>query len=417
MKKFKVIFFLLICITWAFDCHGRLETAKHNESRSSSIFEQKCSNCHEADKSRMLLKDEKAWEETLFRMSKKQGAHITRSDVEKLVSMHVERLKKAQKLFEKKCLNCHKRKNIRSPVEIEKTPDEWRETIKRMMGKAKEVMSDESIDTLIHYHIRAHSMITLGKSEAQSKILGLGSSELFERKCSICHSLEKSLHALKDEESWQKTIQAMTKKHGSTITESDISGLVNFHVARQKKEQELFLKDCSQCHPANIALETGKTDEQWKETARKMMNKAGRKISEEELDILTQYHIKYEKTMAGLAMKKCSQCHNKERILTTMGTADSWERIIVGMSEKEGSDITPDTVRTLVRYHVARQEIEQQVFTKDCSECHEPEETLKKKKSRDEWIQTIRRMMAKTDKMITDEDIDILINYHIARTR
>lgn len=66
---------------------------------------------------------------------------------------------------------------------------------------------------------------------------------------------------------------------------------------------------------------------------------------------------------------------------------------------------------------MARQEIEQQVFTKDCSECHEPEETLKKKKSRDEWIQTIRRMMAKTDKMITDEDIDILINYHIARTR
>ncbi|MFV9646357.1 MAG: c-type cytochrome, partial [Desulfobacterales bacterium] len=97
---------------------------------------------------------------------------------------------------------------------------------------------------------------------------------------------------------------------------------------------------------------------------------------------------------------------------------EAWERIIVGMSEKKGSDdITPDTVRTLVRYHVARQEIEQQVFTKDCSECHEPEETLKKKKSRDEWIQTIRRMMAKTDKMITDEDIDILINYHMARTR
>jgi len=85
MKKFKVIFFLLICITWAFDCHGRPETDRHNESRSSSIFEQKCSNCHEANKSRMLLKDEKAWEETLFRMSKKQGAHITKSDVEKLV--------------------------------------------------------------------------------------------------------------------------------------------------------------------------------------------------------------------------------------------------------------------------------------------------------------------------------------------
>jgi mono/diheme cytochrome c family protein len=352
-------------------------------------------------------------------MCKKQDSDICEDEdeIDIIVRYHIQKQKKAQELFGKKCLNCHKRMNIRSPIEIEKTPDEWRAAIRRMMGKTKEVMSDENIDTLIQYHIRAHSMITLGKSEAQSKILGLGSSELFERKCSICHSLEKSLHAPKDEESWQKTIQAMAKKHGSTITESDISELVNFHVARQKKEQELFLRDCSQCHPADIALETGKTDEQWKETARKMMNKAGRKISEEELDILTQYHIKYEKMMAGLAMKKCSQCHDKERILTTMGTAEAWERIIVGMSEKEGSDITPDTARTLVRYHVARQEIEQQVFTKDCSECHKPEETLKEKKSRDEWIQTIRRMMAKTDKMITDEDLDILINYHIARTR
>lgn len=259
--------------------------------------------------------------------------------------------------------------------------------------------------------------VTSGKLKTQAKTLVLDSAELFERKCSICHSLGKSLHVLEEEESWQKTIQAMAKKRGSTITESDISELVNFHVARQKKEQELFLRDCFQCHPAYVALETGKTDEQWRQTARKMMEKAGRKISEEELDILTQYHIKYEKTMAILAMKKCSRCHSRERSFTPMGTAKTWERIIVNMSEKEGSDITSDDVRRLANYHVAKQKIEQEVFLKDCSKCHEPEETLKEKKSKDEWRQTIRRMMSKTDKMITDEELEILINYHIRRAR
>jgi len=533
MKKFKIIFFFLICLTWIFACHNRPGTVKHTEFQSFSIFEQKCSNCHEADECAMLLINEKFWGKTILRMSRKQGAEITRSDVEKLISMHVEkqkaerdfflkqcthchgaeislpaiktkrkwketirrmmaktkreisdekinllinhharcqnmimakcsqchdlkrvvslerdeenwrkivsamskekgsdinkdeiniivsyhrhRQKKDRELFETKCSKCHKRMNIQTPPEVEKTPDQWKTTIRRMMEKTSDVMSDENVDTLIHYHTRAHSMIVSGRLETQAKILGLDSVELFKRKCSTCHSLEKSLHIL--EESWQKTILSMAKKDGSTITASDVSELVNFHVTRQEKEQKLFLRDCSQCHPADVALETGKTVEQWRQTARKMMDKAGKRMSENELDILTQYHIKYEKTMAGLAMKKCSQCHSKERIYTPMGTAEAWKQIIVGMSEKEGSGMTPDDVRKIVNYHVAKQKIEQQVFLKDCSKCHKPKETLKEKKSKDEWKQTIRRMMAKTDTMITNEELEILINYHIMRTR
>ncbi len=416
MRKIKTIFFLLICMTWAFDCHGQPETVKHQVKYQNMIMT-KCSRCHDLKRVVALERDEETWRKIVTAMSKEKGSDISKDEIDVMVRYHIQKQKKDRELFEKKCSNCHKRMNIRSPLEIEKTPDEWRATIRRMMGKTKEVMIDENIDTLIHYHIRAHSMITLEKLEAQSTILGLEPSELFEKKCSVCHSLEKALHALKDDESWQKTIQAMAKKHGSAITESAISGLVNFHVARQKKEQELFLRDCSQCHPADVALETGKTDEQWRETAKKMMDKAGRKISEEELNILTQYHVRYEKTMDSLSIKKCTRCHDRKRILTTTGTPQTLERIIVKMSEKEGGDITPDDVRSLVHYHAAKQKIEQQIFLKDCSECHEPEETLKEKKSKEEWRQTIRRMMAKTDKMITDEELDILINYHIRRTR
>jgi mono/diheme cytochrome c family protein len=535
MKKMKIVFFFLICATSTFNCTGQLETVKPDDHQKVSPFDQKCSNCHEANKSRMFLKDEKAWKKTLLRMSKKQGADITRSDVEKLVSIHVQRQKaerelflkecthchgtgtslseiktkqewketihrmmakakreisddkinllityharyqnsimrkcsrchdqkrvvslerhketwrktvtamckkqdsdicedeidiivryhiqeqqKGQELFEQKCSNCHKRRSLRSPPEVEKTPDEWRLTIRRMMGKIKKVVEDEHIDTLISYHVRAHNMITLEELGAELKMLGLASSELFSRKCSTCHSLEKALYTLKDEESWKRTIQNMARKQGSTITESDISEMVGFHVERQTKEQDLFLRDCSHCHSPDVALETGKTHEQWRETARKMMDKAGRKISEEELNILTQYHIRYEKTMESLSMKSCTRCHDRKRILTTRGTAESWERIIIAMSEKEGSSLNPDDVRRLVYYHVGKQKVEQEIFGRECSKCHEPEETLQQKKSRDEWRQTIRRMMAKTDKMITDEEVDLLIDYHITRAR
>ena len=535
MRKIKIVSFLLICLTSTFNCRGQLETLKLDDRQGSSIFEKKCTDCHRVDKNVIFLTDEKAWEKTLLRMSKKQGAKITGSDLQKLITMHIERQKaekelflkecthchgpatslpdiktkqewketirqmmamakrdisadkidlligyhvrhqnmmmtkcsrchdlkrvisldrdeeawrnivtamskekgsdigedeiniivryhrqreqKDRELFETKCSNCHKRMNMRSPLEAEKTPDQWRATIRRMMKKTPEVISDEKVDTLIHYHIRAHNMITLEELQGESRVLGLGPAELFQRKCSTCHSLEKALHTLRDEESWKKTIHDMAKKAGSGIIEKDVSELVNFHVARQKKEYELFLRDCSQCHPLDIALRPGKTHEQWRETATKMMERAGKEISDEELDVLTRYHIRYEKTMDSYSMKKCTRCHVTERILTEVGTKEAWTRIIVNMSEKEGSDITPDDVRKLVHYHVTKQEIEQEIFSRDCSKCHEPEDTLKEKKSRDEWRKTIRRMMAKIDKMIPDEEVDTLIDYHIRRAR
>jgi mono/diheme cytochrome c family protein len=377
----------------------------------------KCSKCHDLKRVVTLQRDEETWQKTVAAMCKKKGADICKDEINIIARYHIQRQKKGREFFEKKCSGCHTRMSLRAPTEVEKTPDQWRATIRRMMAKTNEAMSDKEIDILIYYHVRAHAAIISERLETQSEILGLASAELFQKKCSGCHSLERPLRTLKDEESWRKTIQIMAKKEGSGITESDVAELVNFHMTRQRKERELFLRDCSQCHPVDVALQTGKTIEQWRATAKIMMNKGGKKVTNAELDILTRYHIRYEKSLADLAINACSRCHDPERTLTPSATGNDWERVIVEMSEKEGSGITYDDVRRLVQYHVAKQEIGQQVFKKDCSECHEPEETLKKKKSRDEWRQTIRRMMAKSSKMITDQEVDILINYHIARTR
>lgn len=131
MRKIKIIFFLLTCMTWSFDCYGLVETAKDNEFQISSLFKQKCSNCYEANERTILLRDEKSWENTILRMSKKQGAGMTRSDVEKLVSLHVERQKGERDFFLKECTRCHGAGTSLSDI---KTKQEWKETIHRMMA-------------------------------------------------------------------------------------------------------------------------------------------------------------------------------------------------------------------------------------------------------------------------------------------
>jgi mono/diheme cytochrome c family protein len=287
-----------------------------------------------------------------------------------------------------------------------------------MMNRKGEILDDETIDTLVYYHIRAHTLITSERLELESQILGLPSAGLFVQKCSTCHSLEKALGTIKDKESWQKTILAMAKKTEDRITHDQVVELINFHMERQDEERELFLRNCTKCHGEDVAIDTPTmTYEQWRETAVSMMERARKPIDKEKLDILANYHSRYEKTMRSLSEKKCTRCHDSERILTTTGTQEAWQRIIVGMSEKEASDITHTDVKRLVRYHVGRQKIEQEIFTKNCGNCHQTDETVKVKKSRDEWRETIRQMMAKTDRMISDEEVEILMSFHIRRFR
>jgi mono/diheme cytochrome c family protein len=401
------------------NCSRQAEVVRPDDRPGHFVFEQRCSKCHDLNRAFTLERDEDAWTKLVAAMGQKTGSGINNDEVSMIVSYHVKRQQKARELFEQKCKNCHERMNLLSPPQMEKTPEEWRITVKRMMSKAGEVTDDETIDNLVYYHVRAHTLITSAKLEHESKTLGFPSAALFAQKCSTCHSLEIALQTIRDRESWRRTVLDMVKRAGGSITRGDIVELVNFHMERQNKEQEIFLRDCTQCHGPDVALGAAKTltHEKWRETADKMLRKAGKKITKEELDILTAYHSRYEKTMAEIAEKKCTQCHDSERIATRTETAESWNRIIVTMSEKEGSNITYSDVKRLVRYHVGRHKIEEETFARNCAECHQAEETLKEKKPRDEWRKTIRRMMAKTNRIISDEEVNILIAFHIRRFR
>jgi mono/diheme cytochrome c family protein len=401
------------------NCTKRTDIVLPDKELGLSVFEQKCSNCHDVNRAFTLERDEASWRKLIAAMRQKKGSDISDNEVELIVGHHIEGQKTARELFEKKCKNCHERRSLMSPPQAVKTPEEWERTVRRMMIREGQALDDETIDTLVYYHLRTHTLITSEKLERESEIFGLPSARVFAQRCSTCHSLERTLQTIKDRESWQATILAMEKRAGRNIKHGDVVELVNFHMERQNKEQELFLRDCTQCHGADVALGAEKTltNEQWRETAEKMFRKAGKKITEEELDMLVAYHTRYEKTMADLAENKCTQCHDNERIVTRADTGESWNRIIVRMSEKEGSDIAYSDVIRLVRYHTARQRIEEEAFMQNCSACHQAGQTLKEKKSRDEWKKTIRRMMAKTNRMISDEEVNILTAYHIRRFR
>lgn len=385
--------------------------------RSQNMIMEKCSQCHTSKRVLAMERDEGTWRKMVICMSQKSGSAIDKEEIGIIVGYHLKRQQKAQELLKQNCSNCHKRKNLHSPLEAEKSTKEWRSTIRRMMGKTGGVMSDESIDILMEYHTRAHNERTLENLRTESKSLAFGYVDLFGEKCSECHSLEKAIDSLRDEDAWQKTIETMAGKSGGNITDGEVSKLVNLHLERQKKEQELFLKDCTRCHGSDVALKLGKTQDEWRETAKKMATSDGKKMNDEELDILTHFHTRYEKTIARLSMDKCSGCHDRQRILMKTDTEDSWDETINAMSIKEGVDISYEDIKRLANYHMARQKIEQEVFKKDCSECHQSGDTLKKKLSREQWREIVRQMMSRTEKMINDEEVDTLIDYHIRKSR
>jgi cytochrome c2 len=87
------------------------------------------------------------------------------------------------------------------------------------------------------------------------------------------------------------------------------------------------------------------------------------------------------------------------------------------MVERAGGKISYDEVTKLINFHQERQKKEQLLFEKDCTKCHAAERSLEKKKTRKEWQDIIRRMQEKAPELIDDDEIDFLISYHIRKSR
>lgn len=182
----------------------------------------------------------------------------------------------------------------------------------------------------------------------------LSGAEIFKEKCSGCHELERALQSMKGEDAWLETIKRMQEYSEGMITNQEIDKLVSFHVDRQKKEAVLFKEKCQKCHPGKRIEGKNLTPEQTRELVLRMQQRAGNLISDKDVDIIVNYHVKAQR----LALQSTLQ------------------RIV----NPEAAPLTEPRVSVV------------SLFLERCSTCHEPNVAMAVFKDEKLWKATIKRM-------------------------
>ncbi len=262
--------------------------------------------------------------------------------------------------------------------------------------------------------------------------------ELFQQKCSKCHGLDRALQATKSKDAWMATINRMRDEHQVDISGQDIELLVRYHAGRQQQEAALFKEKCQVCHPGKVFLENNFTPQQTREIIRRMQEKAGNIITDDDVELIVNYHKREHRqalqnnlraafglqpqkdnsmNMAAIVlfMDKCSQCHVVDIALSVLKDERVWKKTIKQMQVYSRGRITDKDAEELVGFHVSRQKLEIDTFQKTCTSCHDDERILSRSMNSEEWTATIKRMQQKAPQLITDEKITILASYHHRR--
>jgi cytochrome c2 len=260
-------------------------------------------------------------------------------------------------------------------------------------------------------------------------------AELFTKECAKCHGLRRAMNTYKDEKTWIDTITRMQKQNKAQLTSQQIEQMVKFHVERQKRENEIFQSKCQKCHLGKRFVEKALTPEQARAVIKRMQQKAGNTIQDDDVDLLVNYHVRehqaavknnlssamgvlkdqdpsFDTEGLTLFVRKCTSCHEPEVSLNVIKDERSWKRTIRKMQAYSRDFITHDDVAKLVAFLYGRQKTEKQVFVETCTGCHTDERISKHSMSAEEWMEVVKRMQAKAPDLITEEKIKIITSYH-----
>lgn len=414
-----LVFVTAIALLSLVHCVPKIPSEPSEET--APVFKRNCLICHSLEKALKVTKDQSAWEETARLMNEEQHGAVLQGEIRGLIGLHGARRNKDREIVFRECDQCHVPMPLRTEVE---SAADRHTAIRRMLAKKMALADDQDAELPIHFHLRDQR---LRAARMLRRAIGSGSGEktpeepriveVFVEKCSACHNLERALAAEKDEDAWRRTIAIMSGKRGSPLKPNDVEALVRLHVERQKTEQEVFRQDCAKCHPAERALEKIMTKNEWRDTVKRMAARASAPMSDEEIDLVTNFHIGNFKKMEERFQFCCTQCHDLEKATTVSGDNMTMEKTIVSMVERTGGKISYDDVKKLVAFHMERKNREQALFEKDCTACHPAETSLGKSKSREGWRATIERMQAKAPAVICDDEIEILVAYHVKKAR
>ena len=164
-----------------------------------------------------------------------------------------------------------------------------------------------------------------------------------------------------------------------------------FDEAVVRRGEQYFHSSCTQCHDAERALSKRKTYAGWLATIRKMAKIA----KEEDVDLPVREHVSIVAYLASLNQADDSSDSQDN-------DAEDEEK-----SEEDSERDDKDSSRSRSRFDEARVRRGQQFFQSSCTQCHDAQRALSKRKSYGGWLATVRRMAAR-------EDADIPANQHVA---
>ncbi len=275
---------------------------------------------------------------------------------------------------------------------------------------------------------------SLSISESLASMPTMPGAELFNAECAKCHGLRRVLNKDKDEQTWINTILRMKNKHQAKISGNQVKELVAFHVSRQKKENEIFQKKCNQCHSGNRYVEKALTPAQARAIITQMQQKAGNKISDKDVDLIVNYHIRehqravqrnlqnilsrggqedeeFDMDSLTLFVEKCSSCHEPERGLDVFKTERQWRRTLRKMQAYSRGYISHDDLNMIQVFLISRQSTEEELFKETCTRCHSTDRIITRSMPYEDWIKVIKRMQVMAPQHITDEKIQVLTSY------
>ena len=184
------------------------------------------------------------------------------------------------------------------------------------------------------------------------------------RKCSKCHSLERVYQSYKSDIAWTETIHKMAELDYPNITNFDVKQIVGYLVQQQQKRQ-------------------GEEED-------KLRMEIGR----------------------SLVSKKCSICHNLDRVFGAKKREQEWVETVSRMTVTNGDDdfLSEQEAEDIVYFltHIRKEKTKEKVVepppeptddvkalvARKCSAgCHALDRVLRVKKSEQEWLATVDSMM------------------------
>lgn len=197
-------------------------------------------------------------------------------------------------ILEEKCVLCHQK-----PDPAKLTKAQWVVKIKRM-APAAGLSSDETSKVLDY-------VSSLAK-DAASVLTMVNEKELFDEKCSLCHTTNRALIMPMTAESVNEIIPRMQAMAGSWISDNQAHKISEYliHGAPDSKRPtrkeistqnpyELFLQRCTACHTAEQVFTRLKSDKKnetvaaWPNIVNRMRQKAPNWITESEAQIITGF--------------------------------------------------------------------------------------------------------------------------------